>query len=222
MTSPRRPHVADPGGTIHLRPHGATILCIIVWALVGLIVGDSVLRAGAASLPALPFALLICALVWAVLWAPRVVLRDEAVEVRNVLVTHLLPFTAIHDVRIGAMLRFDVARPDGSERTITAWNAPTLGKVKGPSAREMREARTFGHRLESASERLLQDQAACRSSVIRARWSRAQDQAQDRAQPASAAGPDHSGSAVATQRPNSIVIATLGVLMALVAWQLLR
>lgn len=118
----------DPGGTLHLRPHSAVVICAVV-GLIGFgLTLDAVLRAGWEGLLVLPVPLFVLALVWMVLWAPRVVLHEDEVEVRNVLVTHRLPFAAIQEVRVGAMLRFEVTTRRAATSTVTAWNAPALGR----------------------------------------------------------------------------------------------
>src|SRR5699024_11695334 len=93
------------------------------------------LRAGWEGVLVLPAVLLALALVWMVLWAPRVVLHEDSVEVRNVFVTHHIPFAAIQEVRLGAMLRFEVITQRAATSTITAWNAPALGREDRKSTR---------------------------------------------------------------------------------------
>jgi hypothetical protein len=169
---PPEPASHDPGGTLHLRPHGATVLCLVV-GLVGLgLLLDAVVRAGWQGVLLLPVPLLLLSLVWLVLWAPRVVLHEDSVEVRNVLVTHHLPFAAIQDVRLGAMLRFEVVTRRGDRTMLTAWNAPALGR-DAPWRRQamLHEQDLRGRRL-TPQERLVHDQQRSRSAVIEQRWER--------------------------------------------------
>ena len=172
MSSRHHHDVHDPGGTIHLRPHSATAISAVVAVFVVGLGLDAVIRAGWEGVLVLPALLLVAALVWMVLWAPKVVLHEEAVEVRNVLVTHLIPFAALEDVRIGAMLRFDVSSSGAATRSITAWNAPALGRDK-PVRREvaMRQQELQGRRY-TPQERLVQDQRRSRSAVVKERWER--------------------------------------------------
>lgn len=166
----------DPGGTIHLRPHGATALSIVVGLVAVALTLDAVIRAGWQGVAALPLLLLVVVAVWMLLWAPRVVLHDEAVEVRNIFVTHHLPFAALTDIRIGAMLRLETVSRRGEPTTVTAWNAPALRR-DNPLRREssMREEGLRGRRL-SSQERMAQDQTSNRSAVIKQRWMRWMDQ----------------------------------------------
>ena len=211
-TSPAPVH--DPGGTLHLRPHGATVLCAVV-GLLGLgLALDAVLRAGWQGVLTLPVLLLIMALVWMVLWAPRVVLHEDSVEVRNIVVTHQIPFAMIEEVRVGAMLRLETAGRDGTTKTITAWNAPALSR-DAPWRRQaqIHEQDLRGRRL-TPQERLVNDQQSSRSAVIKLRWERWQDRREGQpGQPAldRAAGTDADTGAVMTTRPNIVQIAVVAV-----------
>lgn len=162
----------DPGGTIHLRPHSATALSVVVGLVAAALTLDAVIRAGWEGVAALPLLLLVVVLVWMLLWAPRVVLHEEAVEVRNIFVTHHLPFAALTDIRIGAMLRLETTTPRGEPATVTAWNAPALRR-DNPFRREssMREDGLRGRRL-TPRERMAQDQTGSRSAVVKERWMR--------------------------------------------------
>lgn len=107
------------------------MLSVLVWVTCALLMAQALLVAGASALLLAPGPLLVSALIWALLWNPRVVLPadGESVVVRNPLRTVTVPMAAIQDVRLGAMLRLRVA--DGAEsrsRVITAWNAPGTGK----------------------------------------------------------------------------------------------
>lgn len=200
----------DTGGTLHLRPRMASVLSIIVALMaLGLSV-EAVLRAGWQGVLVLPVPLFLLALVWMVLWAPRVVLHEDSVEVRNVLTTSQLPFAAIQEVRLGAMLRFDVDSPRGGTTTITAWNAPALGRDM-PWRREamLHEQQLRGRRL-TPQERLVHDQRRSRSAVIRQRWERWLDR-----RDAQGAQGEPAETTVVT-RPNLVqivVVAGLGLLV---------
>lgn len=201
----------DPEGPLHLRPHGATVLCLVV-AVLGLgLTLDAVLRAGWQGVLVLPAPLLLLALVWMVLWAPRVVLHEDSVEVRNVLVTHHLPFAAIQEVRLGAMLRFEVATQRAATSTITAWNAPALGR-DAPWRREavMHEQRLRG-RGSTPQERLVSDQLRSRSAVVKRRWERWMDR-----RDAQGPGPVDAPDDVMTTAPNLLQIVVVAVLALLV------
>lgn len=204
----------DPGGTLHLRPHSATIICAVVGVLgLGLTL-DAVIRAGWQGVLVLPVPLLLLALVWMVLWAPRVVLHEDEVEVRNVLVTHRLPFAAIQEVRVGAMLRFEVTTRRAATSTVTAWNAPALGR-DAPWRREatMHEQNLRG-RSYTPQERLVHDQRRSRSAVVKQRWERWMD----RRDAAGRAPVDGSGGVdgVMTTTPNILQIAVVAFLGLLV------
>lgn len=117
-------------GSTHIRPGGALVLCVVVWLVCTATVLESFWLLGVdgwrfAVLPAA-----VSAVVWALLWAPRVVVDEEHIEVRNVLETRRLPMAAIDRVRLGAMLRFELVPAPGSDKplVVTAWNAPGVGR----------------------------------------------------------------------------------------------
>jgi hypothetical protein len=201
----------DPGGTLHLRPHGATTLCIVVWLIGAGLLVEAVIRAGWQGVLLIPVPLLLLALVWLVLWAPRVVLHEDSVEVRNILVTHHLPFPAIEEVRVGAMLRFEVVTRRGDRTTLTAWNAPALAR-DAPWRREVRmhEQHLQGRRA-TPQERLVHDQQRSRSAVIKQRWERWLDR---RDEPGW--NPSEAGDPVMSTRVNVLQIAVVGVCVLLV------
>lgn len=206
----------DRTAPIHLRPYGASILCIVVWCILGAMAIEALFSAGLRGLTVFPGLALIAAVLWALLWAPRVVLLPGAVEVRNIWRSVHLPFSAITAVRLGAMVRFDVEDEQQHERTITAWNAPGIGRdhvTRNVDRRTVGRAGARGgdavpHRLNQG-ERLDRDQRASRSAIVRDRWQAWTD----------AAGTRRSDALEAPEqvrtRVNTSVIAVLGVLVVL-------
>lgn len=206
--------MTSPGSTHTLRPRGAIVLTLLVWVVLGALAVEAVFAAGVEGLRVAPVLALLAALTWAVLWAPRLVLLPDGVEVRNLLHTYTLPFARIEAVRLGAMVRFDVDALGGRPRRITAWNAPGIGR-DNPLAREGRES--TGHhgsadlvgvqtrRRLSRAERLRRDQASSRSAIVRQRWEEWHER-----HPAA-------GDAVAERSLNVAVLAVVGVLLVLVA-----
>lgn len=162
-----------------LRPHGATVLSIVAWVVLGALALEALISAGIGGIIVYPGLALIAVLVWAVLWAPRLLLLPEGVEVRNPLHTYTLPFARIQEVRLGAMVHFDVDELRGRARRVTAWNAPGIGR-DNPLARadaspssERGSSTVSGperRRRLSRAERLRRDQSASRSALVRARW----------------------------------------------------
>ncbi|WP_394215643.1 PH domain-containing protein [Brachybacterium vulturis] len=208
---PAHTAVHDPGGTLHLRPRSAAIICAVV-GLIGLGLSlEAVLRAGWEGVLVLPVPLFALALVWMVLWAPQVVLHEESVEVRNVLLTHHLPFAAIQEVRIGAMLRFEVTTHRAATSTVTAWNAPALGR----DAPWRREATMYEQNLRGRSstpqERLVNDQQRSRSAVVKTRWERWMDR-----RDAAGRTPADEAEGVMVTTPNVLQLAVVAILGLLV------
>lgn len=180
-----------------LRPHGATALCIVVWVVCLALQIDAFARAGVAGVRTLPALVLVAVLVWFVLWAPRLVLRQDEVVVHNVWTTSHLPFAVVSAVRIGAMVRFDVDDAAGRTRTITAWNAPGVRRDR-PTFGSARRGRD-GARHVGEAERFARDLEASRSSMVRDRW---------QAHPAAPGGAGGTNAAART-RPNTVGIAVL-------------
>ncbi|MDO5663243.1 MAG: PH domain-containing protein [Brachybacterium sp.] len=215
------PGQVDPGGIVHLRPHGATIITVLTWALCAALLIDALWRAGLPGLRVLPALAVVAAVIWAVLWAPRVVVREDAAEVRNILVTHVVPFASIDYVRIGAMLRLDVRRPDGTPATVTAWNAPSAGK-DSPAEWMVRDRvdRQLDRGTEKRSQvdrgrRLAMDQANSRAAILHERWERWLDGHEDsRGELDAAARAADTG---VRTRPNLLVIGVVTVCAAALA-----
>lgn len=203
-----------------LRPRGGLVLCALVWAVSAAFLLDAVVRAGLPGLRVLPVLALASALAWALLWAPRVVLRAEEVEVRNVLISHHVPFAAIAAVRLGAMLRIDVREPgpDARVRTITAWNAPGVGRDRPPRPEHTPRpgsapAAGGPPRRLGPGERLARDQQRSRSAIVVRRWEERADAASREADPARA-GDTPPGM---TTRANTLVLAILSACVIAVA-----
>ena len=166
-------------GSTHIRPGGALVLCMIVWALCAATIVESFWAIGIHGWQFAVLPLAVGAVVWALLWAPRVVVRPGSVEVRNVLITHDLPMAAIEDVRLGAMLRV-ILPPRGSNGrpvVITAWNAPGVGKDRprdrlASSSGHSRYGQDHAHHTAPStwSERLVRDQRASPSHAVVQAW----------------------------------------------------
>ncbi|MGP9538732.1 hypothetical protein ACT3SP_12020 [Brachybacterium sp. AOP43-C2-M15] len=215
-------------GTTHIRPGGALVLCALVWVLCGATTLQAFWLLGAdgwrfAVLPAV-----VSAVIWVVLWAPRVIVREDLIEVRNVLVTHLLPMGAIAHPRLGAMLRFDLVPAAHEETTavVTAWNAPGVGRDRPRdrlSRSDPRSAHGSPTARENWAERLRRDQLTSPSHVAVAAWERwtAQDaQTRGRAGPAAEGlRPGETDAPSAERRLNRF---TLGLLTACVLAVLVR
>lgn len=218
-------HSVEPtsGTALSLRPRGATVLSIFVWCILGAMAIEALFAAGFAGLGVFPGLALVTALIWAVLWAPRVVLHSERVEVRNILHTYHLPFAAIESVRLGAMLRFDLHEGQRGLHSVTAWNAPgirrDLGSGRAGAEQESRAAApaptsgTARRRALSPGERLRHDQQASRSAVIRDRWENWQEKQDERTPPTAGGAAAGQGTPHAERRLNGVVLAVLGAVL---------
>ncbi|HLQ80482.1 MAG TPA: PH domain-containing protein [Brachybacterium sp.] len=152
------------------------MLCLLVWAFCAATIVESFWALGVHGWRFDVLPLVASTVVWALLWRPRVVVHSDHLEIRNVLVTHVVPLTLIEDVRLGAMLRIVLPpRVDGGEpEVITAWNAPGVGKDRPVERFAARGAsRSPGATARSApswSERLVRDQRSSPSAAVVEAW----------------------------------------------------
>ncbi|HJG53482.1 MAG TPA: PH domain-containing protein [Brachybacterium faecium] len=160
------------------------MLCLIVWVFCAATIVESFWVLGVHGWRYAVLPLVASTVVWALLWMPRVVVRPERLEVRNVLITHVVPYALIEDVRLGAMLRIVLAPrvEGGTPEVLTAWNAPGVGKdrpldrvARGGVRRSPREA--AGLERASWSERLVRDQRSSPSAAVVEAWRRNADHA---------------------------------------------
>lgn len=204
-------------GSTHIRPGGALVLCVVVWLVCTATVLESfwLLSADGWRFAVLPAA--VSAAVWALLWAPRVVVHEESIEVRNVLETRRLPMASIDRVRLGAMLRFELVPAPGSEKSlvVTAWNAPGVGRDR---PRERLAAMDTRSRSNAAAarpdwaQRLRRDQLESPSYAAVEAWERWEARHEPASQDTGAPAATHS------RRLNTGVIAVLALAaLALVA-----
>lgn len=124
-----RSRATSTDGDIRLRPRSAAILSVIVWAVCALLSVQAVLAAGWQGVAALPLPLLVSVGVWMLLWSPRVLVRRDGIDLRNVLHSYWFPFDAIEDVRVGPMVRIIARGPDREPMSVAAWNAPGGAKI---------------------------------------------------------------------------------------------
>ena len=196
-------------GSTVIRPGGALILSALVWLLCGATILQALWLVG---LDGVLFSLLpavVAAVVGVILWAPRVVVRPERIEVRNVLVTHVLPMGSIERARLGAMLRFELvpATPGGTSPLVTAWNAPGVGRDRhserlAASDPRARHGAGGGPRRPAWSERLQRDQRLSPSYPAVEAWEQWQREHPHGAQTAADAAPQ--------RRLNVASVAVLG------------
>lgn len=167
------------------RTGSARALAGVVMALCVFGVALGMVRSGAGTLwTAGPWAAAIAVTIWAVYWRPRVVIRDEEVQLVNILRTVSIPWTAIRSVDTKWTLT--LVTDDGR---FAAWASPGPGGMA--KARAAQRARREEARLGSLSMfggRTLPVAArASVADVINERW--AKTQAGETASAASSAAP---------------------------------
>ena len=88
-----------------------------------------------------PWLLLVGWAIWVLLWAPRLLVYRDRVEVIEPLRCFRLPFHRITDVRLGVALRIDYTDASGRARRLRPWNAPARRDLKGEQpAQSLRDA----------------------------------------------------------------------------------
>ena len=116
---------------IILRQRSGPIITVIVWAFLGFLLGDALLRGAWDTVGRFgPALLLIGWVAFVILWRPALVVGTDEVEVREILRTTSVPFTRIRDIRLGSVVSIETASSDGAPRTIRPWNAPGMPRRK--------------------------------------------------------------------------------------------
>lgn len=207
-------------GSTHIRPGGAIVLCLLVWAVCAATVLQAFWLLGADGWRFAVLPSVASALIWVVLWAPRVVVHADRLEVRNVLVTRVLPMALIERARLGVMLRLELmpSHEGAKPEVVTAWNAPGVGR-DSPRERIASSDPRSRHGSGAAarpdwSARLVRDQRASASYPALEAWETWQRSHDAAAVTAAEAGELRR---TARQRPNLVVLALLAACVAAVA-----
>lgn len=157
------------------RPLFGRILTVLVAAVAAVAIGGLLLEGLVLDAVRLaPVALLVAVLCWALFWAPVLVVEEHAITVRNVFVTHHVPWPAIE--RIDTKYALTLYTP---ERRIAVWVVPA------PARQAAREATRGDLRIAAESARgadravrpgdLVSTESGAVSAVIRRRWEQLRD-----------------------------------------------
>jgi hypothetical protein len=125
--------VANPDFTY--RPRTGPVIAVAVWALAAWALITLAATDPTKLVVFLPAAGCAALTVWAVFWAPKVVVAQGAITVRNVLTTHHIPWSAITRIDTKWALTLYTG-----QRKIAAFAAPapsSLHAVKAPSRRDL-------------------------------------------------------------------------------------
>lgn len=207
------------------------MLCVIVWALCAATILESFWAVGIHGWQFAVLPLAVSAVVWTLLWAPRVVVHPGRIEVRNVFITHVLPMAAIEDVRLGAMLRVILPprAAGGKPVVVTAWNAPGVGKDRPRDRLARSDVRSRYSQERSVhaapstwSKRLVRDQRVSPSFAVVQAWER---HSREALESESSERGDHDASAAGAREPswhlNTVVLIVFGISVLLPAARVL-
>lgn len=158
---------------ISLRPASALWIPALTWAIVAFLLADAILKnRWDTVLQFGPWLALAASLVWLVLFSPATLVYQRGVVIRNVFHEYSAPYGAIDHIGLGAMVSIRARTESGTTRTITAWNAPGIGRDKPADAhvRISGRDRRGGRQHIGPAERLRNDQERSPSRVLVSAW----------------------------------------------------
>ena len=158
---------------ISLRPASALWIPALTWAIIAFLLADAILKnRWDTVLQFGPWLALAASLVWLVLFSPATLVYQRGVVIRNVFHEYSAPYGAIDHIGLGAMVSIRARTESGTTRTITAWNAPGIGRDKPADAhvRISGRDRRVGRQHIGPAERLRNDQERSRSRVLVHAW----------------------------------------------------
>lgn len=126
MTS--APHRSAPIAV--LRTTSAVVVPVIIWAAIGYLSVDLLLRGTpgviASYLPGLALAAWLTGIV---LFAPRLEVGPDALTSHEILRTYRLPYERVVDIRVGGTVTIDYTDAAGRSRRLRPWNAPGVVRL---------------------------------------------------------------------------------------------
>lgn len=158
---------------ISLRPASALWIPALTWAIIAFLLADAILKnRWDTVLQFGPWLALAASLVWLVLFSPATLVYQRGVVIRNVFHEYSAPYGAIDHIGLGAMVSIRARTESGTTRTITAWNAPGIGRDKPADAhvRISGRDRRAGRQHIGPAERLRNDQERSPSRVLVSAW----------------------------------------------------
>lgn len=158
---------------ISLRPASALWIPALTWAIIAFLLADAILKnRWDTVLQFGPWLALAASLVWLVLFSPATLVYQRGVVIRNVFHEYSAPYGAIDHIGLGAMVSIRARTESGTTRTVTAWNAPGIGRDKPADAHVRISGRDRyaerGH--VGPAERLRNDQERSPSRVLVHAW----------------------------------------------------
>lgn len=156
-----------------LRPASALWIPTVTWAVIAFLLVDAIIKNRWDTVLAFgPWLGLAASLVWLVLFSPATLVYPAGVVVRNVFHEYSAPYAAIDHIGLGAMVSIRARTESGTTRTVTAWNAPGIGRDKPADAHVRISGRDRyadrGH--ISPGERLRNDRERSPSRVLVHAW----------------------------------------------------
>jgi len=156
-------------GHVVLHPNGVRVLAVVTWVLVLVYLALTVTSGLRQVLLVSPTAALVCFLVYALFWRPRLVVDSQGVTLVNVLRDVRIPFSRIRSVQTRYTMTVET-----EEGEFSSWSAPAPGRTSAMSLsrREASGANLMGTDLSqgiSASTAPNTDSGAA-ALLVRHRW----------------------------------------------------
>ncbi|QEU12537.1 hypothetical protein [Dermabacter vaginalis] len=156
-----------------LRPASALWIPTVTWAVIAFLLVDAIIKnRWDTVLQFGPWLGLAASLVWLILFSPATLVYPAGVVVRNVFHEYSAPYSAIDHIGLGAMVSIRARTESGTTRTVTAWNAPGIGRDKPADAHVRISGRDRyadrGH--VGPAERLRNDRERSPSRVLVHAW----------------------------------------------------
>ncbi len=156
-------------GRVVLRPSGVRVLAAVTWLLVLVYLALTVTSGVQQLLLFSPTAALVCFLVYALFWRPRLVVDADGVTLVNVLRDVRIPFSRIRSVQTRYTMTVET-----EEGEFASWSAPAPGRTSAMSLsrREASGANLMGADLSqgiSASTAPNTDSGSA-ALLVRHRW----------------------------------------------------
>ncbi|ANP26903.1 hypothetical protein DAD186_03460 [Dermabacter vaginalis] len=156
-----------------LRPASALWIPTVTWAVIAFLLVDAIIKnRWDTVLQFGPWLGLAAFLVWLILFSPATLVYPAGVVVRNVFHEYSAPYAAIDHIGLGVMVSIRARTESGTTRTVTAWNAPGIGRDKPADAHVRISGRDRyadrGH--VGPAERLRNDRERSPSRVLVHAW----------------------------------------------------
>ena len=156
---------------IAFRSRFTMVLCVVAWAALAVVLGIVVATPGDFERGGVALGMAaLAALVWAVLWSPRVVVDDTEVTIENVVSTVRIPWAAL--IQVETRYSLTLHTPG---RVFSATAAPAPGQLSGLNAARSERRRGQGAGSLIRPGDLASTDSGRAADLVRSRWERLRD-----------------------------------------------